>query len=297
MPGAIARRHGADEKGHMHRDQIEELSSESVEESRRRLFDEARASFPAVQLEFEAFCAHLDDLGYLNALPKYGPSVFLCAACGHGMPVALRVLEDSYFPSLRRIVGSIDSRSDVVDEILQRTRERLFVSAPRRISSYRGSGPLSAWLSVIASNAARDYLREKRAEICAPVFAVACFGWPNSSSADTPEAAICDERHRKLVRCALNTAVASLRGDERKLLHLHFICGLNIDDLGKMWSVHRSTIARRVQRVLAKIRRCLLHELAPDFGVLHRTELGVLLPLVDHFTLTRVDLLWGASVN
>jgi RNA polymerase sigma-70 factor, ECF subfamily len=73
------------------------------------------------------------------------------------------------------------------------------------------------------------------------------------------------ERHRVAFQEALQESLATLTTREKTLLRLHFLDGMNIDELGVVFRVHRATVARWLvavrTRVLDKVREKLSLEL------------------------------------
>jgi len=59
---------------------------------------------------------------------------------------------------------------------------------------------------------------------------------------------------------ALREALAALDADDRTLLKLHHVDGLNIDELAPIYSTHRSTVARRLTKARERVMEdtCLL---------------------------------------
>jgi hypothetical protein len=76
---------------------------------------------------------------------------------------------------------------------------------------------------------------------------------------------------------SLLSAVASLAEDERILLRNHFVLGVGIDELGRLYSVDRSTAARRILRSVQAVRCHLEDKLSNHFGGLNAHELSELL--------------------
>ncbi len=54
------------------------------------------------------------------------------------------------------------------------------------------------------------------------------------------------QRYRKEFRIAFQGAFQALDAQDRNLLRFNFIDGLNIEQIGAMTGVHRSTVARRI---------------------------------------------------
>ena len=52
---------------------------------------------------------------------------------------------------------------------------------------------------------------------------------------------------------AFEHAMASLEPSERNILRMSFVSDLSIDEIGKLYSIHRATAARRLARARARL--------------------------------------------
>ena len=132
-----------------------------------------------------------------------------------------------------------------------------------RIGEYAGRGPLQAWVRVAAVRAALDLLRAGGARGGGEVE-------PEDLAADvvSPEVDYVKERYRPQFKAAFQDALRALDSEQRNVLRLHVVEGLNIDEIGALFKVHRSTVARWIaaarQQVLAGARNRLRVELGPS---------------------------------
>ena len=142
---------------------------------------------------------------------------------------------------------------DSADEVRQAVRVRLAVGdgAAPRILSYRGTGPLRAWVAVAALRIA---LNLKRAADRAP-----------GADADL-FAEVVDREPDPELREALAAALAALADRPRALLRLRFVDGLELAHIGRLYRVHESTASRWVSQAVADVaadaRRRLIERLA-----------------------------------
>lgn len=248
----------------------------------RRAFDAARERWPALGVDFQRFRHHLEELGYVETkLPRHPSELYLCIGCGLGTRSACRALEVNYFKGLRARLRSVASEQDFAEEVLQRVRARLLVGSKPRIVTYRGDGPLGAWLHVVAANVARDYLRscKKRRSCSCPLdTAAARLSDTASVFAHSPEDDALAANDVRAFEQGLVKAVLELTGEERRLLHHYFVSGLSIDVLGSMYSINRSTAARRIQRNVERIRHAVRRELSRSAISLGSAELAAFWP-------------------
>ena len=80
-------------------------------------------------------------------------------------------------------------------------------------------------------------------------------------TAHNPELDLIRARHKDSFKGAFQAALQALSPEDRTTLRLHFVEGLNIDQIGSIYRVHRATIARRIARsreaLLEDVRRRL----------------------------------------
>jgi RNA polymerase sigma-70 factor (ECF subfamily) len=209
--------------------------------------------------------------------------LYLACGCAIGAPRAIVLFEQHYLSEVPSYVGQIDRSGEFADEVRQQLSERLLVtrdpanpSAPRKIADYTGRGPLGGWLRVAA---VRIGLNVKRSQKPMPLTRVADAperaqdaadgahaghdgggGHMNAPSPD-PELDYLKLRYRNELREAFALTLASLDGEARAVLKMHYLDGLNIDEIGASFRVHRSTVARWLaqarERILEETRKLL----------------------------------------
>jgi len=231
-----------------------------------RLFASARERWPDVDLPAQDFFAYLREripatLPPAEALSELrATDLYFACACARGNSAALSRFEREIVPSLAAGLVRMRLPPSVGEEALQRLRQWLFVSEPGKrlgIEDYAGRGELRAWLRVSAARMATQLVREQRRTL--PL---------HDHIADhlvarepSPELDLIQQLYRPEVKSAFEDAMRMLRSREQNLLRQHFIDGLTIDDLGKLYGVHRATAARWLARsrsaLLRGVRRAL----------------------------------------
>jgi RNA polymerase sigma-70 factor len=237
-------------------------------------FATARSAWPSINLAYSQFYEYVTRDQTSISAPAYPADVYLCVACVSGHPVAHRSLEAKYFPTLASAILHVVGARPAVDDVLQEVRARLFVGHAPKLASYRGTGSLAGWLRQVAMRASLDYRREAGAqryrlrkffhEECASVKAQP---EPTAEYGHHPPA-ICEQAWRR--------AVTSLPPRERQLLYHYFVLGLSIDALSPIYAVHRSTIARRMNRIIKRLRRQVHKMLSAHYSDLSSDELDAL---------------------
>jgi RNA polymerase sigma-70 factor (ECF subfamily) len=206
----------------------------------RAAVDQAHQRWPELKLEGNdeaLFAAHVRELATPEAsLSAHGAELYLAFACKQGQPSALRVLERDYLARLGPAIARVDRSPAFVDEVRQIVFERLIVPPHSRIAQYAGTGPLEAWLRVIALRTALNLVQSARPR--EDVLADAML--EEVAIPSTIDKATC----RAAVVVALKAAFERLSTRERNVFRLHYVDALNIDQIGALYGVHRATAAR-----------------------------------------------------
>jgi RNA polymerase sigma-70 factor, ECF subfamily len=245
----------------------------------RSAFDKGRESWPAVGVPYERFCERMALLGYEpDAVPEHVASLYVCAASELGEDSACRAIEQRYFGALRVAIARVDGRKDFIDEVLQVLRVQLF-SGDRKISRYAGRGPLERWLRTAAMRLA---LRQKKAGARLPA------SLPEGSEAAIPTTRSgmgsrhepFKEAYARAFERALDEAIREMSPRERAVLRLHFAEGMNIDEIGRVYAVHRATVARWIAAAREGLAEAVRTRLGAQFGQLPSEEFDSLFRLV-----------------
>ncbi len=219
-----------------------------------------RGRWPLVALSEADFLAHLERLA--RPAPVFPVDTYLTAACAAGDVAAIRVFEEEFVSRVPAVVRRIDSTESFTGEICQLLRVRLLVrenGAPPRIARYTGEVPLSAWIRVIALRLA---LNAKRGAAGTDESATAL---PDATIED-PEVDYLRTHYRDPFVRAFERALESLPKDDRTILRLHYVDGVNIDGIGRIYQVHRATIARWLVRIRSDVLTRAKALLAAELG-------------------------------
>jgi RNA polymerase sigma-70 factor, ECF subfamily len=210
----------------------------------------------------------------------HAADVELVRACAAGDQAAFVEVERRFRAELAGALSRIGLTRSEIDEVGQTVRERLFVArpdAPPKISEYGGKGALASWFRAVIVRAGID-LRRSRARAAEspvsddePLLTIA-------GATDDPEIESLRARYAEPFKRALADAVRGLPTDERNALRLNVVDGLNIEQIGQLYGVHRATVARWIaharETIAEETRRLLLERLG-----LHPGELDSLVRL------------------
>lgn len=211
--------------------------------------------------------AHVRAAIAAGASATHAADLALAFCVGRGDPVAVKRFEAHVGNDLVAAVRAIDRDPAFVDEIAQRTRVRLVVGdgegKPPRISTYRGAGPLRAWVAIAAQRLALNAKRDAK---------------PAALSSDDVLADVVDRepdpelRHLKTLyraefREALLAALAGLADRLRAVLRLRFVEGLELAQIGRLYRVHESTASRWITGALEDIARATREHLVARLAI------------------------------
>lgn len=193
----------------------------------------------------------------------YADDLLLACACAGGSREALAVFEGRYGGALAAAARRIDRDPEVVDEVVQRVRVKLFVGdgGEPGIASYLGRGPLRAWLQVTTSRIALSMRRSvgRRREDHDDDLLDAL------PDVVEPEHEHIRDRYRRELEEAFQDSLQTLSVRERNVLRQYLLDGLNIDAIGRMYGAHRATVARWIgaarEKLLLETRRTLCERL------------------------------------
>lgn len=234
------------------------------------VIDRARAGWPELDLDDDGFLAHVERAldGGADPAAVYAADLWLAYGCAVGNDEALAAFDREVLSQVGLLLGRLQPTPQLVDEVRQQLRHKLLVAEPGarpRIAEYAGRGPLQAWVRVAAVRTALDLLRTSGARSGAEVE-------PDDLADDaaSPELEYLKRRYRQQFKAAFQEALRGLDAEQRNVLRLHVVEGLNVDEIGALFKVHRSTVARWIatarQQVLAAARGKLRAELGLSAG-------------------------------
>jgi RNA polymerase sigma-70 factor (ECF subfamily) len=206
----------------------------------QQLEREGREAWPGLAVSSEAFARFVEARAPLpDGAP--GADLFLACACLERVPGAHDAFDRQLLTQLPQLLTRLRQGPGFIDEVAQLLREKLFVGPSARVADYSGKGSLLAWLRVVAVRVAIDLLRARGAEPASlehePELLAAGQG---------PELEALRNRYRPLFKQAFAESLATLTAEQRTLLRLHYLDGLNMEELGKLFKVNRSSIFRRL---------------------------------------------------
>jgi RNA polymerase sigma-70 factor (ECF subfamily) len=240
----------------------------ALDEAVARIAVAGRAAWPGVDVPDHALASHLaatwSDRAHSGVLPDHSADYYLAVALAAQNPSALRVFESHLVPQIALALRRLRLPAGAIDEVQQLLRVDLLIGDPRpRIADYGGRGELAAWVRVTATRRALKLLRRTGRE--AELDEVLLAQTPDAS----PDPAL---RHLRTtcaaeIKSAINTALDQLAARQRNLLRQHVIDGLTIDELARLYRVHRTTCARWLAEARGDLGRATRRQLTAVLGV------------------------------
>jgi RNA polymerase sigma-70 factor (ECF subfamily) len=211
------------------------LDSETV----RSAWAEGCRQFPRTRLAEHAFRLGIDAMGVTAAdLLQRPGELFLAVACLQGDRAALAEFDRNFVAAIPRQVASFHLGAAQLADLQQELRVRLLAGDRPRLATYSGRASLTSWMRVIAIRAALEMATRDRPQSEVPSMddLVATYS--------SPELRVVRESVRPRLQEALREGFDKLSPQERTVLRLHFVDELNIDAIGRVFRVHRSTVGR-----------------------------------------------------
>jgi RNA polymerase sigma-70 factor (ECF subfamily) len=235
-----------------------------------RLAASARAAWPGIDVPTLAFCTRLGELAAhaIEAAERlHVGDLWLALAASTGDRRAHDALQAH---ALQRALDALRTRGAAAsdcDEVAQVVRAALLVSndgVPPRILGYAGRAPLHRWLTVVAVRTFEGMRR--RAAAGESLDADDALAPALESPVDLEYGLIRAEAKHALVE-ALRRAAADLDREDRVLLRLHVVDRVGIDEIARLYSVHRATASRKLERARRDLGRHTRRHLATSLAL------------------------------
>lgn len=198
-----------------------------------------RTAWPDIDVDPVAFAEFLDDR-VSEHTDRPHVDLYLVHAVLARRPGALEAFCARVLPAIEGPLRQLGADAARIDELRQLVLDAAVVGGPRgpALASYAGRSDLRGWIrSVAVRIALKAWSRERPRE--------ALDDWEElADQVADPLAAHLRGVHRDDVMAAFQGALASLSPRQRTLLRLHHLDGLTLDDLARMYAVHRATAAR-----------------------------------------------------
>lgn len=217
----------------------------------------ARSAWPSIEVSELGFMVYVatrvdEDIEPASLAKLRINDLYLACGCMLGDPEALTQLEHGYVRRLVPVVARVSPGS--ADDVVAALRERLLLpSQPTQgLASYAGRSDLWTWLRISAVRSAvrahrRSEQAAKRERGVVDALGVA------SAFGSAPENEHERRRFATEVNLAVESSFAQLPAADKTLLMQHYVDGLTTVELGRLYSVHRVSISRRMVRARRRL--------------------------------------------
>jgi RNA polymerase sigma-70 factor (ECF subfamily) len=162
----------------------------------------------------------------------------LVRAAVSGDELAFATIIDRHRAAMTRVAYVVCGDADLAEESVQAAWPIVW----QRLGSIREPDRLGAWLASIAVNEARQLARRRRRRSVVEI----AMAIHESETAPDPAHSIPD--------MDLARALSGLEPEDRALLALRYVAGLNSFELGRALGMSASGLRRRLARLLARLR-------------------------------------------
>jgi RNA polymerase sigma-70 factor, ECF subfamily len=230
----------------------------------RAAFNRGQDQWPTVRgLTLEALRSFVDGAAVdPTAFEERAGDLYLAAAAAGGNDDAVRVFDSQFLSKVPSWLSRLHLSGDLVEEVRQDMRSKLLVGPPPKLAQYRASGPLGAWVRMVAVRTALD--------ICAadPVITrrLETGGEPLLNALDQEQQLI-RSKYGALFQEALRDAVGQLSKRDKNLLRFHYIAGMSLDAIARTYHVHRATVVRWLAAIRDDLNTAVRIRLWDELGI------------------------------
>jgi RNA polymerase sigma-70 factor (ECF subfamily) len=247
---------------------------ESIADLDRRLWTlvaEGRAAWPDLAIDarqlVEFVARQLTPELADAALDGLRPAdLYLACACARGVHGAIAAFDRDYMREVDIALSRMRVGDSRLKDVKQLVRQRLFVGggtagAPTsagKISEYGGRGDLRRWVRSVAVRTCLNELRKGKREVLVDDDHLIA---QHAISADDPEVEYMKRTYASEFKAAFAEALGQLGPREQTLLRYHHVDGLNIDEIGAIYRVHRVTAFRWIEKAKEQLVKSTLDTL------------------------------------
>ncbi|MDQ3301470.1 MAG: sigma-70 family RNA polymerase sigma factor, partial [Myxococcota bacterium] len=244
---------------------------EAIPDLDRRLWTivaEGRAAWPGLPLDavdVVTFVARQVTADLAEAaLDGLRPAdLYLACACAKQIPAAILAFDRDYMREVDIALARMRIGDPRLSDIKQLVRQRLFVgggtagqpTSAGKIAEYAGRGDLRRWVRSVAVRTCLNDLRKGKREILVDDDQLIA---QHAIAQDDPEVEYMKRTYSNEFKAAFSEALKLLGAREQTLLRYHHVDGLNIDEIGAIYRVHRVTAFRWLEKAKEQLVRSTL---------------------------------------
>ena len=179
--------------------------------------------------------------------------LYLACACAKQLPGALAAFDRDYMREVDVALSRMRVGPPRLADVKQLVRQRLFVgggtagqpTSAGKISEYGGRGDLRRWVRSVAVRTCLNELRKGKREVLIDDDQLIA---QHAIAADDPEIEYMKRTYANEFKAAFAEALGQLGAREQTLLRYHHVDGLNIDEIGAIYRIHRVTAFRWLEK-------------------------------------------------
>ena len=209
--------------------------------------------------------------------------LFLTTACAAGDSAAWEVFRRQYRSVIHSAALKTSTSASEAVELSDTLLTDLFLPhesgrGESKIAQYHGFGSLEGWIKVVVHRMAIDQIRFHRRDV--PIEDLEGELPSNSAHGRTDESIKERDTHRArdMVSQCLTTALEQLSAQERLVLNLYYLNGVNLKGIGQFLKAHESTASRLIERLKTQLHKSVNKQLQDKFKV-RKTEVPHLIEL------------------
>ena len=192
--------------------------------------------------------------------------LYLACACARHVPGAIAAFDRDYMREVDVALSRMRVGPPRLQDVKQLVRQRLFVgggtagqpTSAGKIAEYGGRGDLRRWVRSVAVRTCLNELRKGKREILVDDDQLIA---QHAIAADDPEVEYMKRTYAEEFRAAFAEALHQLGAREQTLLRYHHVDGLNIDEIGAIYRIHRVTAFRWLEKAKELLVRSTLETL------------------------------------
>jgi RNA polymerase sigma-70 factor, ECF subfamily len=192
--------------------------------------------------------------------------LYLATGCAKQLTSAIVAFDRDYMREVDIALARMRIGPPRLSDVKQLVRQRLFVgggtagtpTSAGKISEYGGRGDLRRWVRSVAVRTCLNDLRKGKREILVDDDHLIA---QHAVSADDPEVEYMKKTYSTEFKTAFSASLAQLGAREQTLLRYHHVDGLNIDEIGAIYRVHRVTAFRWLEKAKELLVRSTLDTL------------------------------------
>ncbi len=250
------------------------------------------AAWPGVVVAADRFASEIARRSGERIVAACGVDLYLAIACSDGDAAAIQRCKDLARIETEGVARRLRATPDQAADVAADLSRVLFVDEPERpaaIRAFSGRGNLRAYVRVMAT---RDLIRAiNRGRRETPIGDDEIID--RLATHDDPELGMLRAQYHGVVDGAMRAALGALDKRSRALLRYQVVDGWNVDQVGRVYGVHRATAARWIAAARETLGKAIRIELGKRLEI-DPVEVASIVRLVQSRVDVSLDRLLGA---